>query len=231
VLDTLLAINQRIQERSCDTNSSSSQGNSLEDIRSTLKASIDEDLKMFKSFREPLPDLKEYKDRSLSTVHLSETLRVKWMRVNLPIERPPTVITQHNTLDTILNRQLDILHSLNPLQHNRHRALPSYPLQILPREALIDILPHQPSESTALTIFTALTTAHGRFNNNSLRGSLISLAFSGDGGVDGHEDGFYAEGASAAEEFDCFGAVGVYVELEEEGMAWGSCADDVGESV
>lgn len=174
---------------------------------------------MLEGFGEPLSDLEKDEDRSLSTADLSETVRFKWIAVNLPIERSSTVITQHNTLNTILNRQLDILHSLDTLQHNRHRALPSYPLQILPRKTLVDILPHQPSESTALTIFTALTTAHGRFYNNSLGGSFIGLAFSGNGGVDGYEDGFYAQGASAAEKFNCFGAVRVYVELEEEGMA------------
>lgn len=186
---------------------------------------------MLKSFREPLPDFEEDEYRSLSTADLSEMAILKRVMVNLPVERSPTVITQHNTLNTILNRQLNILHSLNTLQHNRHRALPSYPLQILPRETLIDILPHQPSEPTALTILTALTAAHGRFYNNGLGCSFIGLAFPGNGGVDGHEDGFYTERASAAEEFDCLGAVRVYVELEEEGMALGCCADDVGERV
>jgi hypothetical protein len=37
--------------------------------------------------------------------------------------------------------------------------------------------------------------------------SLVGFALSRDGGVDGDEDRFYTEGASATEQFDGFGPV------------------------
>lgn len=117
------------------------------------------------------------------------------------------MVAEHNTINAMLNRQLDILHRLHTLEHNRHRALLSNPLQVLPRKALVNILPHQPAQSTALAVLAALATAHRRLDNDGLWCSLISLALSGDGGVDGDEDCFYAEGASTAEQFDGFGPV------------------------
>ncbi|KAI6767438.1 hypothetical protein HG530_005447 [Fusarium avenaceum] len=109
------------------------------------------------------------------------------------------MVAEHDTINTILNRQLDILHRLHALQHNRHRALLSNPLQVLPRKALVNILPHQPAESTALAVLAALTTAHRRLDNDGLWCSLVGFALSRDGGVDGDEDCFDAERASAAE--------------------------------
>ena len=45
-------------------------------------------------------------------------------------------------------------------------------------------------------------------------------------GVDGDEDGFDAEVAGFVEELGGFGAVGVDVELEEEGLVGAACLDD-----
>ena len=49
--------------------------------------------------------------------------------------------------------------------------------------------------------------------------------------VDGDEDGADAEGAGLLEEEGGFGAVGVDVELEEEGLVGAACFDDGGEGV
>ena len=50
-------------------------------------------------------------------------------------------------------------------------------------------------------------------------------------GVDGDEDGFDAEGAGVGEELGGFGAVGVDVELQEEGLVGAAGMDDGGEGV
>lgn len=136
------------------------------------------------------------------------------------------MITQHNAINPLLNRQPHILHRLHTLQHNRYRALPPDPLQILPAQRLINMLAHQPTQTTALVVFATFGTAHLRLDLNRLRGPLVGFALAGDGGVDSYEDGFDAEGFRAAEEFGGFGAVGVNVELEEEGMVGERGGDD-----
>lgn len=63
-------------------------------------------------------------------------------------------------------------------------------------------------------------------DRDSLRCSFVGLALAGDGSVDGDEDGFYAERFGSAEEFNRLLAVGVDVELEEEGVVCGGGGDD-----
>jgi hypothetical protein len=52
--------------------------------------------------------------------------------------------------------------------------------------------------------------------------AFVCFAFAGDVGVYCDEDGFGAEFAGFVEELGCFGAVCVYVELEEEGLRGGT---------
>lgn len=73
MLNTLLAVYQRVQERSCNSNGRGTEGNRLEDIRSTLETAVDIDLEMLESFGEALPDLEKNEDRSLRTKTLLET--------------------------------------------------------------------------------------------------------------------------------------------------------------
>lgn len=49
--------------------------------------------------------------------------------------------------------------------------------------------------------------------------------------VDGDEDGFDAEVAGFVQQLRRFGAVGVDVELEEEGLVGAACFEDGGEGV
>lgn len=59
-----------------------------------------------------------------------------------------------------------------------------------------------------------------------MRCSFVGLALARDGSVDGDKDGFDAEGLGSVEEFNGLLAVGVDVELEEEGVVWGGGRDD-----
>lgn len=141
------------------------------------------------------------------------------------------MVAQHDTIYTILNSQLDVLNSLNALEYNRHRAFLPNPLQVLPIETLVNVLPHQSSQSTALIILATLAPAHFRLNHHILSCAFIGFTLAGDGCVDGDKDRLDTKGAGAAEEFDCLGAVGVDVELKEEGMAGRSGGDDTGKGV
>lgn len=136
------------------------------------------------------------------------------------------MVTQHHPINPILNRQPHILHRLHAFQNNRHRTLPPNPLQILPAQCFVDVLSHQPPQTTALVILAALRPAHLGLDLDSLRRSLVGFALARDGSVDGDEDGFDAEGFGSAEEFNRLLAVGVDVELEEEGVVWGGGGDD-----
>lgn len=136
------------------------------------------------------------------------------------------MVAKHDTIHTILNSEPHVLDSLSALEHNRHRALLPNPLQILPVKTLVNILSHQSSQSTTLIILATLAPAHLRLNHHILSCAFVGFALARDGCVDGNKDGFDTKGASAAEEFDCLGPVGVDVELEEEGMAGRSGGDD-----
>lgn len=61
--------------------------------------------------------------------------------------------------------------------------------------------------------------------------TFVGLALARNRCVDGDKDGFDTKGASATEEFDGLGTVGVDVELEEEGVARRSGGDDAREGV
>jgi hypothetical protein len=86
VLNTLLAIYQRVQKRSCNSNGCGTEGNRLEDIRPTLETAVDIDLEMLEGFGEALADLEKNEDRSLRTKTLSEYPFQYGFNQNLPIK-------------------------------------------------------------------------------------------------------------------------------------------------
>lgn len=137
------------------------------------------------------------------------------------------MVTQEHSINTVLDSRPHIIRRLHPLQHNRHTtASLSDPRQILPRQGLVNILRHQTTESAALLILAALPAADSRADGTGLRSLLVGLSLTGDGCVDGDEDGLDAEILGAVE--DVFGllALRVDVELEEERLVGRGGVDD-----
>lgn len=52
MLDALLAVHERVQEWPRNADSCGAQGDSLEDIRASLEATVDEDLEVLEGIRE-----------------------------------------------------------------------------------------------------------------------------------------------------------------------------------
>ena len=100
------------------------------------------------------------------------------------------------------------------------------PGDVVPAERLVDVLAHEPAHAAAPFVVGGRGAADGRGDVGVGGDALVRFALAGDVGVDGDEDGFDAEGAGFVEELGGFAAVGVDVELEEEGLVGAACLDD-----
>ena len=155
-----------------------------------------------------------------------ETRRETKTDENSRIQIPPPVITNHDRLHSILNRQPRVRRTHNPLQHNRQLRQAPQPPQIRPAQRRIDISGHNPAQTAALGVVLGAHPIHGREQRLVGALALVGFALAGDGPVDGDEDGADAEGGGGAEEGGRGGAVFADVELEEEGVRRGCGGGD-----
>ena len=185
-------------------------------------------LRAFAFLRFPAPSLSLRAKEAQGEAQPSEPEKqgAKKKDENSRIQIPPPVITNHDPLHPILDRQSRIRRTHNPLQHNRQLRQTPQPPQIRPAQRRIDIPGHDPAQTAALGVGLGAHPVHGREQRLVGGLALVGFALAGDGPVDGDEDGADAEGGGGAEEGGRGGAVFADVELEEEGVRRGCGGGD-----
>lgn len=89
------------------------------------------------------------------------------------------MVTQHDAFDTILDSHFRILHALNPLEHDWQPRSLFDPCQVGPCQRLVNVLSHQPTESTSLLVGRSFGPADGRLHIAS-SDALVGLALARD---------------------------------------------------
>lgn len=232
VLDALLAVVQRVQERAADANGRGAQTQGLQHIGAAPDATVQEDFKRVEDVRAQAVQFEEREERGWGAGGLlvswsfcrpllssalpfpaskrsaerataqraTETRRQKKKQTNSRIQIPPPVITNHDPLHPILDRQPRVRRTHNPLQHNRQLRQAPQPPQIRPAQRRIDIPGHNPAQTAALGVVLGTHPVHGRAQRLVGGLALVGFALAGDGPVDGDEDGADAEGGGGPEE-------------------------------
>ena len=147
------------------------------------------------------------------------------------VEGPAAVVREHEAPDAVAERLHGVRGALDPLDDDGQAGRLLDPGDVVPAERPVDVLAHQPAHAAALFVVGRHGAADGGGDVVVGGDALVRFALAGDVGVDGDEDGFDAERAGFVQELGGFGAVGVDVELEEEGLVGAACFDDGGEGV
>ena len=134
-------------------------------------------------------------------------------------------------MDVVLEGPFCVGGALDALDHDGESRRLLDPRDVGPAERLVDVLAHEPAHAAAAFVVGGDGAADGGGDGVVGGDALVRFALAGDVGVDGHEDGFDAEGAGFVEELGRFGAGGVDVELEEEGLVGAAGLYDGGERV
>ena len=214
MLHALLPIAQTVQERPTDPHRRGAKRERLQHIGPPRDAAVHVDFALGENVRADAVQFQQREQRRLRRV-----------------EGAAAVVRKHDALDAVIfDRLLRIRGTLDPLDDNGQlRRLPD-PGNIVPAQRFVNVLPHQPAHAAALFVVGRHGAADG--GRNVFGGdAFVRFALAGDVRVDGDEDGFDAEGAGFVEELGGFGAVGVDVELEEEGLVCAAGFDDGGEGV
>ena len=147
------------------------------------------------------------------------------------VEGAAAVVGQHDAMDVVLERLFRVGGALDALDHDGEAGRLLDPGDVVPAQRLVDVPAHEPTHAAAPFVVGGDGAADGGGDAGVGGDALVRFALAGDVGVDGDEDGFDAEGAGLVEELGRFGAVGVDVELEEEGLVGAAGLDDGGERV
>ena len=208
MLHALSPVAQTVQERPADADGRGAQRERFDNVRAARDAAVD-------------VDLATCEDGGTEAVELQEGEEGRLRRV----EGAAAVVGQHDALDVVLERFFRVGGALDPLDHDGEARRLLDPGDVVPAQRLVDVLAHEPAHAAALFVVGGHGAADGRGHVVG-RDALVRFALAGDVGVDGDEDGFDAEVAGFVEELGGLGAVGVDVELEEEGLVGAACLDD-----
>lgn len=215
VLHALPPIAQAVQERPPDAHGRRPERERLEDVRAPRDAAVDVDLAPVEDVRADAVELQEGEEGRLRRV-----------------EGAAAVVRQHEARDAVVaERRLRVRGALDALDDDGQAGRLVDPGDVGPGERLVDILAREPAEAAAPLVGGGHGDAEGGGDGRVGGDALVRFALAGDVGVDGDEDGFDAELAGFVQELGRFGAVGVDVELEEEGLVGAAGFDDGGEGV
>lgn len=142
------------------------------------------------------------------------------------------MVRQHEALDALISqRRLRVRGALDALDDDGEARRFMDPGDVVPAERLVDVRAHEAAHAAAALVVRGDGAADGGGEGRVGGDALVCFALAGDVRVGGDEDGFDAEGTGSVEELGRFGAVGVDVELEEEGLVGAAGLDDGGEGV
>ncbi len=214
MLHALLPIAQTVQERPPDPYGRRSERERLQHIGAPRDATVDEDFAPVEDVR---TEAVEFEQREYGRLRR--------------VEGAAAVVRDHDALDAVLEGRLRVRGALDPLDDDGEAGRLLDPGDVGPAERLVDVLAHEAAHAAALAVVGGDGAADGGGDVFVGGDALVGFALAGDVGVDGDEDGADAEGAGFVEELGGLGAVGVDVELEEEGLVGEAGADDGGEGV
>lgn len=213
MLHALLPVAQTVQKRPADPHGRCPERERFQYVSTPRDSTVDVDFT-------PVEDL------GADAVQLQQCKHGRLCRV----EGAAAVVREHDALDAVLDRSLRVRGALDPLDDNRQPRRLLDPGDVVPAQRLVDVLPHEPPHPAAFPVVGSHGAADGRGYVLG-RDALVRLALPRHVGVDGDEDGLHAQLAGFAQQLRGFGAVGVDVELEEEGLVGAACLDDGGEGV